>query len=113
MITMTTLRACCLGLFVGAMCLPGQADDVLHRFEGDVPQYDPSVGWSVGNACINDCSEAIEEGRFGLRWAAQEFVNFHFRYGNPPNPSPPLDLVDRMAVSFQPPDRTVLLHVRR
>ena len=43
------------------------ADELLHRFEGDVVPYDPGVGWELFDPCEGVCQESIEDGAFTLR----------------------------------------------
>ncbi len=88
---MHRFQACCFLIVATALSPASWGDDLLHRFEGDVPPYDPSVGWLVGNPCENGCSESIENGHFVLRWT-RTFVpaGYSFPYAAPPNTPPTL-----------------------
>ena len=44
------------------------ADVLLYRYEGDVPPYDPSVGWINTNPCDPPCSDGVENGYYFLDW---------------------------------------------
>lgn len=44
------------------------ADDVLYRYDGEVPPYDTSAGWLIGDACEDSCVDEVTEGAFILNW---------------------------------------------
>ncbi len=65
------------------------ADDLLHRYDGDVLPYDPGVGWLDG-LCEYPCSEDITGGHLVLRWAqASDTVFYFYRLKKPPDVPPP------------------------
>jgi len=81
-----------------------RADTLLYRWEGDcLPYADdcpvhpdtpdlPVGGWTIFNACDEDCSESIEDGHFVLRWVGgSDIVNYHLWIARSPDvpPAPP------------------------
>ena len=65
-------------------------DDILHRYEGDVPPYDESAGWNNYGPCVYPCSESLEDGHFVLRWPeAGGTATYNYMISEPPEPSPP------------------------
>ncbi len=69
-----------------------QADDVLHRYEGDVLPYDESAGWIVPNACEGACTDALEDGRYVARWfdmATGDNFYYHHWIARAPEAPPP------------------------
>jgi len=65
------------------------ADDVIHRYEGNVVPYDESAGWE-GNACEAPCSETIEDGHLVLRFAyAWNSAGYRKVIAQEPDTTPP------------------------
>ena len=70
------------------------ADETLDRYEaGEFSPCHPSQGWLCGGACVDDCSDSVEDGHFVVRFASG---GSDFGYGiiiaptNAP-PPPPID----------------------
>lgn len=75
------------------------ADDLLYRYEGDSFPYDHSAGWVNGNPCEDPCTEAVENGRYVLRWPfAGDRVGFDLTIADPGDPPPP-NALGRVALS--------------
>ncbi len=75
-------------LFVMLLDGAAHADDLLHRYEGDVLPYDPSAGWLNG-FCDLPCREALEQGYFILRWPEPaDLAAYTYLIAQPPTPSP-------------------------
>ena len=77
-----------LSLLTLSVSATTQADDVLHRYEGNV--HPLSAGWIVGNPCQPPCAESVEDGHFLYRWPrAYDFASYHLWIAQPPQPPPP------------------------
>jgi hypothetical protein len=65
------------------------ADDVLYRYEGDVPPYDASAGWLIFDPCDGPCIESLEDAHFVLRWwESSNLVNYHLWIAHSDDPPP-------------------------
>jgi len=64
------------------------ADDVIHRYEGNIVPGDPASGWSVFDPCETTCGAHIESGQLVLEWAASDTVNFSRWISQPPDTAP-------------------------
>lgn len=47
---------------------PTHADDIVYRYEGNVPPCDESAGWLAGSPCEAPCEESVQNGVFVLTW---------------------------------------------
>ena len=70
------------------------ADDLLHRYEGDVLPYAPGAGWVINRACEGGCSESLKDGHLVVIFVKQAVAGaFLYNYLKPiagigePNPS--------------------------
>jgi hypothetical protein len=64
-------------------------DDVLYRYEGDVLPYAQAAGWSIFNACEDECSERLDNGHFALHWTqAMDIVNYSYLIASPADDAP-------------------------
>ncbi len=71
----SVLCACALSAFCAA-----QADDVLHRYEGEILPYAPGAGWVINRRCEGGCSEALQDGHLVVTYVDQN-VAAGFLYG--------------------------------
>jgi len=86
------------------------ADEVLHRYEGEVMPGDPSAGWFVDDLCDGGCVEFPEDGHFVFFWAQ---AGDDARYGRwiARAPEAPPFAVDRVALPLQSSPGPELLHM--
>jgi len=69
---------------------PAVADEVLHRYDGDVFPLDPITGWIPANLCDGPCTESLQDGHLVLEWDPfSNTVAYAFRIAEPPDPPPP------------------------
>lgn len=77
-------------LLVTATSPLAHGDDVLHRYEADVPAYDAITGW-IGSPCQHICSDVTKGSHFIITWPeANEPKSYGYIIapaGMPPPPS--------------------------
>ena len=65
-------------------------DDVLNRYEGDVPPLDPSTGLVLNRACTDPCTEFLENGHLVMFWSVPgNRAAYNYWISIAPEPPPP------------------------
>ncbi len=85
-----TIRGLLIIFGVSLASSMARGDDLVYRYEGDVPP-NPDAGW-LGGGCEDTCQESLEDGHLVLRWTAGQFVTYGYRIATPetrPPPDPP------------------------